>query len=229
MVKTAPRPDQEDSDEPSRGHKKRMAILLAAADVFKEQGFVGASMDAIAAAASVSKPTIYRYFATKEQLFDAILDDVANRMSVPPPSEQGDAGTLQENLTEVAQLVAESVLSDNLIAMQRLAIAEFSRFPSLTKRFYQHGPRRVFAGFKALLEAQSRSGALKIDDIDVAVARFWGLTISTPHRTKLIDPDWNMSTAEINRLIKDGVAAFIKLYSPPDPPPIRLVRKGKSK
>lgn len=229
MVKASPLPDTEGADAPSRGNKKRAAILRAAADLFKEQGFVGASMDAIASAAGVSKPTIYRYFSTKEHLFDAILEDVSNRMSVPSPSKQGDARTLQDRLTEVAQQVAESVLSDNLIAMQRLAIAEFSRFPSLTRRFYQHGPRQVFAGFKSVLLAQVHSGALQIDDLDLAASRFWGLTISAPHRTKLIDPDWNMSTAEINQLIKDGVAAFIKLYSPSDPPPATTARKGKSK
>lgn len=198
-----------------RGNEKRAVIIQAAAEVFKEQGFVGASMDVIASMAGVSKPTIYRYFDTKEQLFDAILDDVASHILLAAPSEPAlDSESVQAGLTTLAKRAAAVVLSDNLIALQRLAIAEFTRFPSLTKRFYEHGPKKVVAGFKAVIEAQARRGVLKIDDADIATSRFWGLTLGMPHRTKLIDPDWRMSEAEVERWIEDGVVAFIRLYSP---------------
>lgn len=196
-----------------RSNEKRIAVLQAAAEVFKEEGFIGASMDVIAARAEVSKPTVYRYFDTKEQLFDAILDDVANRVLVAAPNAS-DPASVHVDLAALAKLAAAVILSDNLIALQRLAIAEFTRFPSLTKRFYEHGPKKVIAGFKSIIEAQARQGLLEIDNLDVATARFWGLTLGMPHRTKLIDPNWNMSEDEVEHWIDEGVAAFLRLYSP---------------
>ncbi|WP_397475016.1 TetR/AcrR family transcriptional regulator [Pusillimonas sp.] len=195
-----------------RSNEKRIAVLQAAAEVFKEEGFVGASMDVIAARAEVSKPTVYRYFDTKEQLFDAILDDVANRVLVAAP-DASDSESVHIDLCALAKHAAAVILSENLIALQRLAIAEFTRFPSLTKRFYEHGPKKVIAGFKSVIAAQARQGLLEIDNLDVATSRFWGLTLGMPHRTKLIDPNWNMSEDEVEHWIDEGVAAFIRLYS----------------
>jgi AcrR family transcriptional regulator len=53
--------------------KRRPAILEAAFAVFLRHGYFGASMDEIAAEAGVSKPVVYACFATKEELFLALL------------------------------------------------------------------------------------------------------------------------------------------------------------
>ena len=47
--------------------------------LFVESGFAGTSMDAIAAAAQVSKPTLYRYYQNKEALFADVLGDLTVR------------------------------------------------------------------------------------------------------------------------------------------------------
>jgi TetR/AcrR family transcriptional repressor of mexJK operon len=50
----------------SRSVRKRRAILDAATKVFLAEGFAGASMDAIATAAGVSKPTVYNHLVVVE-------------------------------------------------------------------------------------------------------------------------------------------------------------------
>src|SRR6185295_18228522 len=52
---------------------KRNAVLMAAAQLFLEHGYDPVSMDAVAAAADVSKRTVYSYFDSKTTLFTAIL------------------------------------------------------------------------------------------------------------------------------------------------------------
>jgi AcrR family transcriptional regulator len=48
--------------------------MLSVADrVFAEQGYLAASMDAIAAGAGISKPMLYSYFGSKEGLFAACV------------------------------------------------------------------------------------------------------------------------------------------------------------
>jgi len=54
--------------------RRRQRILDAAAKLFAELGYSGVHMDMVAAAADLAKPTLYRYFATKEALFLAALE-----------------------------------------------------------------------------------------------------------------------------------------------------------
>ncbi|MDF2484442.1 MAG: transcriptional regulator TetR family [Herbinix sp.] len=63
--------------------KKRATILDGAIDVFINMGFELASMDKIAETAGVSKRTVYNHFGSKENLFQAIVDDfLAQRQSL---------------------------------------------------------------------------------------------------------------------------------------------------
>lgn len=54
--------------------RRRPLVLDAAYRLFLENGFDGTSMDAIAAAAGVSKPVVYDCYASKDELFTAMLD-----------------------------------------------------------------------------------------------------------------------------------------------------------
>ena len=58
-----------------RRARTRAALLRAAGRVFAEQGFHGATLESVAAAAGVSKGALYHYFPSKEQLFLALLED----------------------------------------------------------------------------------------------------------------------------------------------------------
>jgi AcrR family transcriptional regulator len=52
---------------------RERAILDAALKVFAATGYSGATMDAVAAEAGVTKPTLYSYFPSKESLFQAMM------------------------------------------------------------------------------------------------------------------------------------------------------------
>src|SRR5919106_6413628 len=56
-----------------RTPRKRRAILAAATEVFLQHGYLGASMDEVAAKAGVSKQTVYKQFENKERLFAEIV------------------------------------------------------------------------------------------------------------------------------------------------------------
>ncbi len=59
---------------------RRRQVLDAAIAVFSEEGLHGASMDAIAARAGVSKPLVYAHGGTKDELFAACLAREAERL-----------------------------------------------------------------------------------------------------------------------------------------------------
>ena len=59
---------------------RRRQVLDAAVAVFSEEGFHGASMEAVAARAGVSKPLVYAHGGSKEELFAACLRREAERL-----------------------------------------------------------------------------------------------------------------------------------------------------
>src|SRR5437773_7135185 len=72
MVAAHPNPHPTSGEEESA---KRRQILDGARKVFMDLGFDGASMGEIARSAGVSKGTLYVYFADKNRLFEAIVEE----------------------------------------------------------------------------------------------------------------------------------------------------------
>jgi AcrR family transcriptional regulator len=60
---------------------KRAAVLQAALDLISEHGFHGTPMSQVAQAANVGVGTIYRYFANKEDLINALYTDIKSRIT----------------------------------------------------------------------------------------------------------------------------------------------------
>lgn len=57
------------------------SILAAAARAFAVGGFAATSMEDIAAEAGVTKLIVYRHFATKQALYERVLDDTRERLA----------------------------------------------------------------------------------------------------------------------------------------------------
>ncbi|MDX9974761.1 MAG: helix-turn-helix domain-containing protein, partial [FCB group bacterium] len=74
-------------------------ILSAAVEVFAEKGFRAATMDEIAAAAGITKGTIYLYFASKEELFLAMTRRHFERVLALLPEVSLDEADTPEELT----------------------------------------------------------------------------------------------------------------------------------
>ena len=90
-------------------------VQAAALDLFEAKGFDAVSVEAIAAAAGVSAPTVYRHFGTKERIivwddYDPdLLDAIARQATRLPPLAAVEAGLI-EALAKVYQADARRVL-----------------------------------------------------------------------------------------------------------------------
>jgi AcrR family transcriptional regulator len=60
--------------------ERREQIIAVAVAVFARSGYHGASMNDVAEAAGVTKPVLYQHFASKQDLYLALIDDVGKRM-----------------------------------------------------------------------------------------------------------------------------------------------------
>jgi AcrR family transcriptional regulator len=65
------------SPRPTKGERTRETIMVAAAQLFREQGFRETSLADIGAAAGVSGPAIYRYFKSKGELLSVLIEEAA--------------------------------------------------------------------------------------------------------------------------------------------------------
>ena len=57
-------------------------ILVAAQKVMLEKGYIGATMDDIAAEAGLTKPTVYQYFKTKDELFVHLIEPLIQSLAI---------------------------------------------------------------------------------------------------------------------------------------------------
>ncbi|MEM6353905.1 MAG: TetR/AcrR family transcriptional regulator, partial [Cyanobacteria bacterium P01_D01_bin.14] len=128
--KSTARPDNPD---------KAQQILAGALEVFTTQGYAAASMTRIAAAAGVSKPTLYSYFDDKAGLFIALLQRLMHRSGRvlfeapegPDPSLPPDQ-MLRQMMTS---LLRESSQNQQFLTLMRLIIGESEQFPELAQTF----------------------------------------------------------------------------------------------
>jgi len=75
-----PKHDVSKKRSPEAVRLRKETVLDAAAIEFAAKGYADADMDRIAATASVGKGTIYRYYHSKEELFEAVADEAINRL-----------------------------------------------------------------------------------------------------------------------------------------------------
>ena len=101
---------------------KERRILDSALKVFADQGYYGTSMDAIAALAGVSKPTLYQYYGSKEQLFSVIMQE--QRDAMLGAFEEPDGLGMVPELWAFAWHYADTVLRPDFLSLARLTIAD---------------------------------------------------------------------------------------------------------
>jgi AcrR family transcriptional regulator len=117
---------------------KAEAILSGAMQEFMTCGYAAASMDRIAVAAGVSKPTLYSYFQGKEGLFTALIQQMSQSDRV-----LDEARFLQNPIDDSLKLMAIDLLGklsgeQPLLTLLRLIIGESGRFPELAQTFVRN-------------------------------------------------------------------------------------------
>jgi len=186
-------------------------ILAAAQTVFASEGYSGATMDAVAAAADLTKPTLYQYFASKEALFAAMM--AARRDDMLVAFESADNASMVGQLHSFAWAYADTVMRPDLLSLARLIIGEAQRFPEIGQTYQASGPDRVLAGMMEYLSDQRAAGRLAFEDAELAAQDLWGLILSAPRTQALYQPGAPPDRAKIARYVENGLRVFLRAYS----------------
>jgi len=150
---------------------KRRQILDGAKKVFMDLGFDGASMGEIARSAGVSKGTLYVYFADKNRLFEAIVEEETldqQKVAFNFEPERDVATTLREFGQAYIELLCRPAGGSAIRTV--MAIAE--RMPEVGRRYYEQVLEKTIGRFAAYLDAHVRAGELAVDDCELAASQF---------------------------------------------------------
>jgi AcrR family transcriptional regulator len=203
----------EDDRQAARKHR---AILEAATTVFLENGYLGASMDQVAARAGVSKQTVYKHFEDKEHLFADIVTRTVDEAGEPTFNEVmslGDSGDLHADLADLAARLLTRVIQPRMLQLRRLVIGEAGRFPELGRVFYERGPGRTLAALTDVFAELDRRGLMDAGDPGIAAEHFNWLIMSAPlNRAMFFSHDDLLPEAELHRVAQSGVEVFMARY-----------------
>src|SRR5215470_238652 len=130
---------------------KRRQILDGARRMFLAQGFDAASMGAIAREAGVSKGTLYVYFKSKEELFEAIVEEQCRAEAEQIFTLDRQAPVASE-LQRVGEELTRFLCRPDGVPSFRTIIAIADRMPEVGAQFYASGPARGIGRLQRYLE-----------------------------------------------------------------------------
>lgn len=191
---------------------KRQAILDAATRLFLEHGFVGTSMDAVAAQADVSKLTVYANFADKEGLFQAIVRARCESFNRPERFDHYLEVSPREALTEMGRNFLALLLSPDVLRLYRVIMAEAARRPKIAELFYAAGPERVTVLFADYFRRATAKGQYRIDDSEIAADQFLSLVKGRLHFRATLSLRPRATIAQREAQVAQSVEHFLRAY-----------------
>ena len=200
----------------TRTARKRRAILDAATTLFLREGYLAISMDQIAAAAAVSKQTVYKQFADKQTLFREIVTGTVAEVSDPVAEQVAslpDSADLAAGLRDLARALLAQVIQPRMMQLRRLVIGEAGRFPELGRLFYDSGPGRTIDTLTATFENLAARGTLRLQDPRLAAEHFNWLVMAAPLNRVMLCGDAELpAQADLDRYADAGTQAFLAAY-----------------
>ena len=198
-------------DAPADGGAKRRQIMDGARRVFLGDGFDGASMNDIARVAGVSKGTLYVYFESKEQLFEAMIREdrkqQAERLVFPD-----HPGSPPELLREYGRELVGMMLRPDMIAHLRIVVAATGKFPRLGQAFYEAGPCHGVSKLARELEKMRAAGALAFEDGELAARQFIDLCKSGVFNAAVFGAVEIVPAEDIAASVDAAVEVFMRAY-----------------
>lgn len=194
------------ADMDRRAHYLEVALRL-----FLQHGFNGVSMDHLVAEAGGSKATLYRYFDSKEALFEAIIDDVAAGAVNSAGRDRWDDVELEDGLRQLGRATSRSALDPRTIHMLRLALGEQVRFPELARTLFEHGPRRTYARLREFLAAKVAAGQIDVPDLQIAAEQFLGGIVGHLQLRRALGQT-PTDPSQITARVEAGVTTFLAAH-----------------
>lgn len=194
---------------PEATHQKREQIYHAAVVEFQERGFHDASMDRISENAGASKRTVYKYFESKEKLFQEMMRRHWDRFTESLSVTYAKDKDIRDQLTALGHAEGHLLTDPEVMAMTRLVMSEVLRSPELV------GENQEKTDFKAAFETMLRDadadGALDIEDPRLAAEEFIAL-IKGKAFWPVVFGASVVTTDEMDKIVESSVEMIMSRY-----------------
>ncbi|GAB3533928.1 TetR/AcrR family transcriptional regulator [Photobacterium alginatilyticum] len=192
---------------------KQENIILAAIDIFTEKGLEQASMEAISKKAEVSKRTLYKYYPTKESLFNAIIERMLSNVAGITQTPFNPDEPVKVQLTAIARKEVELLCCPHFISLARMVLSECMR--STDSASLMMKKVQQLEGFKGLskwIEAGVSAEVLDIRYPDIASEQFMAALKSIVFWPQILVHLPPASQHEREIAIEMAVAQFLSAY-----------------
>jgi AcrR family transcriptional regulator len=170
---------------------RKLQILRVAVSLFSQKGFGGTTTREIAQAAGVSEAMVFRHFATKQELYSAILDHKACSGDSMNPEQMVAEALRQKDDRAVFEQLALGALDHHECdpEFQRLLLHSALEGHELSEMFFEKFIRRVYELLGGYIAERQRDGAMINIDPAIAVRSFIGMIIHHSLNNNLWDPN----------------------------------------
>jgi TetR/AcrR family transcriptional regulator, mexJK operon transcriptional repressor len=166
----------------AEARRLEQTIREAAVATFVEFGYSGASMDAIAKAAGVTRKTLYSRYPDKRSVFLEVLPWALSRLQNEGRVAVEVSDDVEADLEAYGMLAIRSSLAPENLRLRRIAMMESANFPEFStaadSTMWAERQRALFE----LLSAHVDKGNLVLDDLELAAEHFLTLVESAPLR-----------------------------------------------
>lgn len=192
--------------------RKREAIVQAAIAEFREHGFAGTSMDRVAAAAEVSKRTVYNHFPSKDELFEAILMHLWERSHDQPVVRYDAARPLRDQLSELVEAKMRLLDDPSFIHLSRVALAEMMHTPARAQAIVARLSEKE-EDLPAWIRAAQADGRLRTGvDAQYAAHQLHGMVKAFAFWPQLALGQPPLTATQREQVLADAVAMFLALH-----------------
>src|SRR5262245_50407029 len=141
---------------------RRERMVRMAAPLFLKNGYDNVSIDDIIDVVGGSKATIYAWFGGKEGLFEAVVRQECQDVTMAIHVDA--AGSLEAQLTEIGHSFLAMVLSPAILEFHRLMVSIGRKFPEIGRLFYETGPASAYGIVAAWIARQQKDGRIIAED-----------------------------------------------------------------
>jgi AcrR family transcriptional regulator len=147
-------------------------IVAAALATFADRGYAATKLEDVAAAAGISKGTIYLYFSTKEDLFRAVVRQaVLPNLAAAEEQFASHTGSCADLLRVLARRFL-ALLDSDITAVPKLVVAESGNFPAIAQFYADAVLRRAFALVEGILTRGMERGEFRRMDVHAVLPLF---------------------------------------------------------
>jgi AcrR family transcriptional regulator len=188
--------------------RRRARIVRLAAPLFLKKGYDNVSIDEIIGVVGGSKATIYAWFGGKEGLFEAVVRQKCQAVTVAIDVPR--KGGLEEQLTHIGHSFLAMVLSPPILEFHRLMVSIGRTFPHAGRLFFTSGPVSAYSIVASWIATHQKHGLIADEDPYRLAVLFLDMLIGEHQLGWLTSVPRAARRAKIDETVRIAVKVFLR-------------------